>query len=527
MSERAAMPTDSLRRFCARVGIDRCTMQDAESLPGYHLLTDVSSDDIRGLSRDCLEDLSDDFGTALDLTIGPPGGPPVIRIIAGQIFLDIGRVLTGVKQIDGEVQIDLTLNKDLILEQRNLDSDAYHAIVYLFEPNLLQLLGGTLLDLDKHVFPHRDKRTVILLLDTDISWEGALLTMVGPNQVPAIRGTLGPIDTSVRQRIERYHQIAFEELNWVGFRFKHLTPLHLLCIDSSNASIRPSEKMAAILRRHLFQATILYTATRSVYQEDDFLASYASSEQTTTLALTSDPIPEDRSDTLVRFALWPYVGGKTDRLTIFQAVAARDLQTLDSEDNYRVFTRQIEQILQEARWNHRVYISGEIDKHFEQVQRVMGYVSGVAQDISESVDAITRGLGETLLATIGVLVTTLLGTLIKGEISRPLFRLGAQAYTVYIAFQLLYRMSGILYSHRVLSIDADEQMGTYEEVLGRDQVAELLSPLSRRNRQFYVWFGITVALYVLLAVGMWQLSKAAIPYLDKQGMISPIATPGP
>jgi len=387
--------------------------------------------------------------------------------------------------------------------------------------NLLKGLDVALLDLDKHTFEGRYKRTVILLLEDDFYYKGEFLVVVSSDHLPKIAESLEPISSSLQRRVDRYHQIAFDNLNWVGFQFKHLTPLHFLCVEQNEIA----KDLSSILRRHLFQVAILYTATRSVHQAGSFLVDYASSEQTITLAFTPDPIPESKSDALLRFVLWPYASAKTDRLTIFQAVAARELQTLDHEENYRSFVRQIDHILHEARWNHRVYITGEINKHFEQVQNVASYVSDVAEEISDAVDAITIGLTETLLATIGVVITSFLAALIKGETSGFLFKFSMQVYTVYIGFQLVYRMGGILYSHCVLNADSREQLQTYENVLGKGKVAELTSPVRRHNLQFYIWFGITILIYIALAAGMWRSSGGFTSYLAEIGAISPIATP--
>jgi hypothetical protein len=325
----------------------------------------------------------------------------------------------------------------------------------------------------------------------------------------------------MRNRVDRYHQVALDELNWVGFQFSHLTPLHFLCKACNEAA----GHLASIVRRHLFHTTVLYTATRSVHKSGAFQADYASSEQTVTLALTADPVPEELGDALLRFALWPYAGAKPDRLTIFQLVVARELQRQSPEQNYQAFIQRIRNILHEARWNHRVYITGEIDKHFEQVQKAAEYVSGVAGDISAAVDTITKGLTETLLATIGVVITSFIAALVKKDVSLFLFELGMRIYAVYVLVQLVYRMSGTFYSHQVLNANAREQLEAYEDVLGKEKVADILSPVKRRNLQFYVWFGLTALLYICLAVLTWRLAGEFAPYLVRQGMLSPVATP--
>lgn len=512
---------DDLCQFCDSLGIDRALIKQAESLPRYHLLATVPASDVRSLSLESLRSLCESFLAALNLSIGLPGGPQVLEIEGGELPSHAAVALNRVKDISGSVEIDLTLDKQALLMQHDLAGEAYTALLYIFEENLRTALDAGLPEVDEHICHHRHKRTIILLLEGDAYYRGELLVIATPAYLSEIVESKQSIDPSLRSRVDRYHQVALDELNWVGFQFAHLTPLHFLCTERNEAA----DRLSSIIRRHLLRTTVLYTATRSVRKGGRFVADYASPEQTVSLALTDDSVPEDKSASLVRFALWPYTSAKTDRLTILQSVVARELQTPSSEQNYQVFIQCIGHILHQARWNHRVYITGEIDRHFEQVQKAADYVSAVAGDISAAIDNITKGLTEALLATIGVIITSFIAALVEEDLSVFLFELGMRIYAVYVVVQLLYRMSGILYSHQVLNKNAREQLQAYEDVLGQDKVADILSPVKRRNLQFYIWFVVTVVLYVGLAIATWKIGGGFTPSLVEEGMLSPIATP--
>lgn len=512
---------DDLCRFCDSLGIDRDLVKEAESLPRFHLLANVASADVQSLSLESLRSLCESFGAALDLSVGLSDAVQMLEIQKGEMPADGASALGRLKSVTGNVEIDLTLDKQALLVQHGLPAEAYAALLYVFEENLRSALDTSLPEVDEHVFHDRHKHTIILLLEGDVYYLGELLVIATPAHVSEIAESLEPIGPSLQSRVDRYHQVALDELNWVGFQFAHLTPLHFLCIERNAGA----DYLASITRRHLLQTTVLYTATRSVHKAGSFVADYASSEQTVSLALTDDAVSENKSASIMRFALWPYMSTKTDRLTIFQTVVARELQTPSGEETYQVFVQRIGHILHEARWNHRVYITGEIDKHFEQVQEAAEYVSDVAGEISAAVDSITKGLTETLLTTIGVILTSFIAALVKEDMSAFLFELGMRIYAGYVVLQLAYRMSGIFYSHQVLNKNALDKLKTYEEVLGQDKVADILSPVKRRKLQFYIWFGVTAFLYVGLAVTTWKLGGGFTPFLVEKGMLSPVATP--
>jgi len=116
-------PVDSLSQFCNSIGINPDEVKEAESLSRYHLLTTVSSSDVQQLSLDSLKALSDSFKAALCLEIGVPDGPAVLQIRDGQVPPDVDDALARVKQLGGDVQVDLTLDKRVILEQHNMYDD--------------------------------------------------------------------------------------------------------------------------------------------------------------------------------------------------------------------------------------------------------------------------------------------------------------------------------------------------------------------------------------------------------------------
>jgi len=173
-------------------------------------------------------------------------------------------------------------------------------------------------------------------------------------------------------------------------------------------------------------------------------------------------------------------------------------------------------------------LDGQIDKHFEQVQKAVDYVAEVAKEVSQALDSVAKTLTDALLATIGVIVLTLLASLVKNETQGIIFKIGMQAYAIYLLlFQGFYRMGSIGHSYVLLRRETDERLATYARRLGKEKVDGLAAPLKRRKEQFLLWFWLTTVVYVVIIVLIWCLGDRLPPYLTQLGVVSPTVTPTP
>jgi len=520
------MQAETMIQFCQKIGIETAVVKEGEALREYHLVRDGPARGLKRISKVDLESLVEMFSEAISLWIGIPDGPPLLEIRQGIAATDLTQALQHIAQQNDtlELRFDLSLDKTAILEQYELYGDQCHTLLYLFKENLVRFLGSPLPRLDDILFVARCQPTVIVVSDASLHFAGPFLTIVGVDTVQQVKATLAPIQPNLRARIDRYHTIASDNLSWAGFQLKHLTPLHLLCprIESD------SDELDSILADHSLHLCILYTANRSSYDNGRFQASYASSERTTMLTLEAGVTVSDGDSLLPRLALWPYGGRETDRLTIFQNVVARELESDDPKENYSSFARQVRHLLDEARWHHRVFLDGQIDKHFEQVQKAVDYVAEVAKEVSQALDSVAKTLTDALLATIGVIVLTLLASLVKNETQGIIFKIGMQAYAIYLLlFQGFYRMGSIGHSYVLLRRETDERLATYARRLGKEKVDGLAAPLKRRKEQFLLWFWLTTVVYVVIIVLIWCLGDRLPPYLTQLGVVSPTVTPTP
>jgi predicted PurR-regulated permease PerM len=520
------MQARTLIRFCQKIGVQPKAVKEAEAPDGYHLAKDVSAGDLKRISVADLGDLTTEFSDALSLQIGIPDGPPLLEITQGTATTDLAQALQHIAQRADALDLlfDLSLDKASILKQYQLPGDQGHALFYLFKENLERFLRSPLLSLDDILFTARYRPTTVVVSDARLRYEGRLLTIVGADDAEPALTVKSTIPQNLRSRIDRYHATASDSLSWVGFQFKRLTPLHFLCkkIDGE------IDGLESTLTDHLLHLCILYTANRSSLGDGYFQAWYAGSERTAALTLEAGVAVPNADGLLPRLALWPHSGIEADRLTIFQNVAARELDSEDSSENYGSFTAQLCHLLDEARWHHRVFLDGQIDRHFEQVQKVIDYIADMTKEMSQALESVTKTLTDALLATVGVIVLTLVASLVKNETQNTIFKIGMRAYAIYLLlFQGLYRMGSLGHSYILLKREADEQLANYAPRLDKNRVETLASPLERRKVQFQLWFVLTIIVYLAVIVLIWVLGASLPYYLTQLGVLNPTLSTTP
>jgi len=428
----------------------------------------------------------------------------------------------------------------------------------------------------------RDKPTLIVVSDADIHFSGEMLTIVGegvlarepgllellrsglrnedkgsakveqadakPVNVPKLAGCLSrlhlqsllsattkatldeaknastPSNGTLQEQITKYRKAALENPSLVGQQFVRLTPLHFLgqWKEKGNGALETE------LSRHFLNICILYTANRSTFDVngEPLESVYNSADRTATLSLKEKPSSGFSTTSLEDLAKWLYSGKGTDQRTVLQNIVARELDSDDPKASYTKFIAQSPHLLKDAIWQYQVFVDGKITKHFEELQKVIGYIADVNKKISEALDSVTKSLTDALLATVGVLVLTVLAALVKKDTSIAVFRISMQVYSGYLLFYAAYRMGSIVHSYWLLNQEAGAQLAEYQDALSVQRIAELSSPLSRRRKQFQIWFWLTVVLYLVLAVSIYWAGNKGPQFLIDRGIITaPSTTP--
>jgi hypothetical protein len=512
----------ALLTLCSAAGIDAESTIRAESPQRYHLSVERPAAALKGITRAAVEDLIAVCGEALTLTVGLPDARPALEVSAGQApDLAAGLSWIAARTDALPLELDLALDKDAILDAMHARGPDHHSILFLFCDNLIRYLQQPLSALDGALFASPYQPTLIVVSDTPVRYAGPLLSIADPGVLVVALAHVTPLSDANRDLVDRYHDAAQKRLHWTGVELAHLTPLHASC-ERLGGALRDLDAALADLQRQLF---VLYTANHASRDGTGYRAAYANSERVVELrvapCMPGDALPAPASH-VVR---WPYEGTETDRLTLLQNVLARELEGGDPQATYRALYERLDHLMDEAAWHLRMLLDGELDKHFALVQTITTYVADAARGVADKLDAVTKGVSDSLLGTVGVVAVTLLAALVQNDLEQTVLRGAIWAYAAYmLLLQGAYRLGSIGHSYHLLEEETRAQLAVYEAKLGEKRVAAMLAPLRKRRAQFRWWFWGTVVLYALVTLGLAWLGYALPSALA--GLGTPIPDPG-
>ncbi|MDY7079061.1 MAG: hypothetical protein SXV54_19270 [Chloroflexota bacterium] len=503
-------------------------MKKRETPEWVMLLTTVPVRRLKAVTVNHIQGMIDAFGTALGLTVGTEA-QPLVEIQQGIPNEDIAIALEKFQSLPDDLglSVHIKIDKQHILAQIIPYPNQYNVLFYLFLDNVKDLLNASLPKLDQRLFTDVHTPTVILVSDAEVECCGALLTVISASKVECLESILAPPSARLKQRVDirvdMFRQVASDSLNWVGFHLDHITPCHFIC--KCTQVEEPAAALANILVNRLLQLTVVYTANRSSIDGQQITALYASSEQSTAITLLDTTLETGLHENLVKLIAWLQTAGGTDKLTIFQNVIAREIPEDGPTDNFRAFVGRLSSLLRETRWQYRVYLDGKINKHFEQLQSVSSYITEIAREISQKLDSMTKGFVDTLLASVGVVILTLLASLVENKTEGVIFRVGMWTYAVYLLlFQVFYRMGHLFYSYSLVVEESDQRILPFRVALGGKKVTELTTILEKCKKQFKRMYWITIALYILVILVI-SASGSLLPSVISQlggGVSTPV-----
>jgi hypothetical protein len=489
--------TDDLLAFCQDLHLDHAQLPagstEVEDPGQYTLNLELPSSAQQALSEAALNRLRPSFEAVMTLTIGQ-SGQPLLKVSPGRWPADLASRVARVQQAPAGQELTLEIDKRPLLGAYASSYPGVHVLYYLFGERLNRLLAGPLIDLDGALFVDDSSPTLVIVSDRDVHYAGPLLTIVGERRASAGGVRVSPAGASLLARLDRYRQAVADSLNWTGITLNRLTPAHLVCRSLGVDDAQMSEALA----RQLWRLTIVYSANRSTWNGAEFRVIYSGPDRTAPVTITDDgPLPSD-TGLLARLAVWPYAGrsGDTDRLTMLQSVLARELGDDDGKVNARALASRLRELLDEARWHYRVYLDGQIDKHFQQLRTATEYAVDVAKKIGDTIDAMTKGLTEVVLATVAAIFVAIVTPLLKNDFPLPIIFILLLLYVVYLgAFQIWYRLGSMTESADLLRQEATERLETFKSNLGAPRIGPLIKQIDARWKLYDRWLSITRGLY--------------------------------
>lgn len=525
------MVSRELFDFCHKIDIPDDYLQNGEDWQEIHIELEIPASTLQRLNEEDISTLYNAYKDGLTLKIGPD----VFRFLDiedGVILEEIKSGLERLAKRSEEITFYLAVKKVAFLRCLNFDFKRANGLYFLFRQRLVEFLQAPISQLDVDLFAGGNQACVIILGEAgcDLDYEGKITHVISENNASPARLQ---VDVSAEDGAlaDKYRTYASEPPRWAGFDLKNVTPVHFVTKPKANQG---EAEVSQLLAENLLHTTILYTANHASQHEKivagqaqvSYSATYASSEETVKMQLERGVAPTIADPALEKFASWAFQGKDYDRLTILQNVVAREITGETPQTNYRLFVSNLDHLLSEASWNHRIYLTGKINEHFGQVQELAKLVSETATEVGDKLESVTKGFIEALLAAIGVVVGSLIAALVKSDIQNPVFRFGMYAYGIYLVAAIIFRMVPTLVSYLILKSETDARIQRYKEALEEDKVNDLVAPLRQREWMFWIGYVLVLAFFLALAVVTFMAADNLGEILVREGIL-PTPTPTP
>jgi len=440
-------------------------------------------------------------------------------------------------RFEKELQRQPSLGFDFSLDKRKLlqeilgnppDHMQYH--LYFFSNTLDRLLQKSKLsDLEKLLWEERAKKTVIFVLDANISINGALLKITGgeyltgwqaANDAPAVAQA-----TSFAQSV---YSNATRLLRWQKPWLQHLTPDYLFVEGKSE-----NRELLLALNTHVVNAVLLYTADRTAERSGEFISTFDGMRDSVVVpfAKSSDlqSIDKEGVEALFRIYRWAYEDKRhvAERLFFVQANVVQTLKAASEKKRCQLLVKNAPTIYSDLQWHWKGYVEDIVERYTEQIRLLEDYVSKTIQAFADQIAEITKTLTETMLAAVAVLIGSFIASLFSTDFNAIVFRIGMWTYAGYVFFfALLYNMTSQWSRYQAVIGDFRVRQKRFENYMGREKVRQLATEgIEKSKKRFLKWFWLTVVLYLCLAI-LGLFAGAYVPgAIQNPAPSSPIPTP--
>ncbi len=427
--------------------------------------------------------------------------------------------------------------------------------LYLFPAALENLLSGGLGALERAWWTDApEDRVLVLVPERELRLVGPYLAVLGGSHCGEA-ATLAADGGPGAERPRAMYGLCRETLRWDEPWVERLTPLHLAAAGQAP----DGDGIAGALRTHLANACLLYLADRTerlpaavgvaASTAPGSIASATPGGAASTApaarllstfsgvrnrvpVVAGDPataqLPATAAEglaSLVRLVEWAYdATWAGDRLPMAQLAFTEALLPVAPEARFAHFVTAAPAVLDGLRWHWKAFIEGRIDGYEAKVRALEDDVAGVVKAFGDQTAEMIKGLSDTMLATIAVVLGAFVAALLSEKFNAQVFVI---ACSLYLAYVLLFPLLFNMVHQRTRFLDAGrafaERLQRYGQQLPQERIADIATGQVEASKgRFRTWFVVTVVAYlalsVLLLIGILNTPRLA-------GMLGAAAAP--
>jgi hypothetical protein len=389
---------------------------------------------------------------------------------------DLRKYLQDARQLEEQWTATLTVNIDKggIIGKSSLDPTRFHVVPIFMLSTLVNKRKLPLREELQVLFPSRHKKTVFVLFDTGICWDGPFLCLTDWDRLTEIAYSEGPFDKAV-ERIEMIQQ----ECSWQGLDRIYL-PEFLEFARIAGDSLELGEWLQSLKGAlGLFAIANVTQLETGITQ----LTFWGMGKRQIALNGTGVVNSQTAEGSHALYS-WVYreVPHPSAALRISRNLMAQQLGA-DPGENARVLETRLPDIVATAKANYAAFVEEKLKDFFQLEKEISSYTNWAAEYLYKTLADLNDSLRKSVFTTIGVIGGTLLST--------TAVQLNPMTYTlILMSYGLFLLFFNVWYLPREATTEFSEHLRRfrsriepYRQFLDTAQGREILSQLPLRNER--------------------------------------------
>jgi hypothetical protein len=425
-----------------------------------------------------------------------------------------------------ELTLQLFLNKVQVSRSLAASTGAsrYVKVVsFLFPEALMSDLEGRSLHSFENEYCQYGHRTVVLVFGFRGWLSSDVITVCGRGYEDRLVDLLTrPLSEETLANTKRILELWESQSSW-AFPTTWLTPgAFALTVCLLDQDIR-GPKIKRCLTAYQLLLSIIFLAHSIELQEDKYQVEYRGLRRTC-LSLGHPELlecsPECAGDVYQLF-VYTYDGFSPDKLEI-----ARQFLSLTVESLATLCDRATE-VRDAARKTYSRHLVQEVEDYFASRDKIQERIKTVIAETTDSVIELTREVNADVYKVAGILVSAVVGALIKPDLSLWAFLGAAAVIILYLSLVIFYYLRTLKQAYQLRMNQHTEYVQSFQDVLRMAEIEDFLGDkhLGRAQAVFSHKCRQANTIYLLLLILALLIGTASTTGLLGQGSI--LSTPTP
>lgn len=439
---------------------------------------------------------------------------------------DAGAFKTFQSEADGTFTLVVHLKKDVLLEPLGVVQPEVRPFLFLFPRALQRVLQEGLESIERRFWPDGDSRVLIILADSQATFVGPRLSVIGFDQLSRAEGLF--TETSwTEARLALVRDARDRLVSWDRTWISTLTPIHFGGTGTTSIA-----SLDIVLRSLLVRLVILYTCDRARTHAGGaniIRAEYRGGSHVASVVLdeAAPPVSVDatEADLATNLFDWCYAAADSsliphwaaDRLSFVQTRLAQLLEPRNEAARIRTFPSVLPPLLEGLEWRWKAFLENKIDQYVDQVNDLQSAVTETTSSYAGQASSMVDDLVKNVLAAVAVLVGTFVAAAFDDPFNRDLFRVSMLVYVSYLV--LFPGLLGIVSNWRRffgMAADFAARRTSFEKVLEPAEVESIVRlRIASARREYFAWLTVVSIIYIGVA-GAGLMAASEIPDVVRQ-----------